>query len=101
MLVNMDPTLFAAGGAAAQSASPGAGKNKMEEDRLLTACRDFEALLWHQILRQMRRSIPPSDLLDGGMGEDIFQDFLDEEYSRLLARPGTGSLAHMLYEQLK
>ncbi|NLJ34117.1 MAG: hypothetical protein GX349_05945 [Firmicutes bacterium] len=101
MMVNMDPTLLTVGGAATQSASPGVDGRIVEGDKLLAACQDFEAIFWHQVLRQMRRSIPKSGLLDGGMGEDVFQDFLDEEYSRLLARQGDGSLAHMLYEQLK
>jgi Rod binding domain-containing protein len=49
----------------------------------------------------MRRSIPKSGLLDGGTGEEIFQDFLDGEYARILARQGAGSLARLLYEQLR
>ena len=101
MTVNFNSALVPIGAAAPESASPRGDKNKGDQDRLLDACQDFEAIFWHQILRQMRRSIPKSDFLDGGMGEEIFQDSLDEEYSRLLARRGDGSLARILYEQLQ
>lgn len=72
-----------------------------EEEKLLAACREFEALFWHQVLRQMRRTIPRTGLLDGGTAEEIFQDFLDGEYARTLAQQGPGTLAQMLYEQLR
>jgi flagellar protein FlgJ len=74
---------------------------KPEKDRLAEACQEFEALFWQQILRQMRRSIPKGGLLDGGTAEEIFRDFLDEEYSRTMANMGPGSLARMLYEELE
>ena len=101
MLANLPPAFLPTGEAASASASQRGAKNIRDRDDLLAACQDFEAIFWHQIMRQMRRSIPKSGLLDGGMGEEIFQDFLDEEYSRLLARQGDGSLATLLYEQLK
>ncbi|HHW92767.1 MAG TPA: flagellar biosynthesis protein FlgJ [Firmicutes bacterium] len=82
-------------------AAQGVDKQRKEGDKLLEACQEFEAIFWQQILRQMRRSIPKSGLMDGGTGEEIFQDFLDEEYARTLARQGAGSLAYMLYEQLR
>ena len=89
MMANLPPAFLPVREVASASISQGGTKNIKARDNLLAACQDFEAIFWHQIMRQMRRSIPKSGLLDGGMGEEIFQDFLDEEYSRLLARQRT------------
>jgi len=99
MTVNLPPALYPAG-EGAKVANQGVDKQRKGKEKLLEACQECEAIFWQQILRQMRRSIPKSGLLDGGTGEEIFQDFLDGEYARILARQGSGSLAHILYEQL-
>ncbi len=99
MTVNLPPALYPAG-EGAKVANQGVDKQRKGKEKLLEACQEFEVIFWQQILRQMRRSIPKSGLLDGGTGEEIFQDFLDGEYARILARQGSGSLAHILYEQL-
>lgn len=68
--------------------------------KLLTACREFEAVFYQQILKQMRESIPQSDWLNGGTGENIFRDFLDEEYAKIMAERNSVGLAELLYRQL-
>ncbi|HHY37014.1 MAG TPA: flagellar biosynthesis protein FlgJ [Firmicutes bacterium] len=101
MTVNWPPALNPAGEGSRLTAAPGVDRQRNEDEKLLAACQDFEAIFWQQILRQMRRSIPKAGLVDGGTGEEIFQDFLDGEYARILARQGAGSLARLLYEQLR
>jgi flagellar protein FlgJ len=48
----------------------------------------------------MRRSVPKGGLIDGGHGEEIFQDMLDEKISAETARTGQLGLAKTLFDQL-
>ncbi len=81
-----------AGGVATLSAS--------DRKRLMEACEEFESLFTHMLLRSMRRSVPKTGLIDGGAGEEIFQDMLDEKISVTSAKTGQLGLARVLFEQL-
>lgn len=81
---------------AGESTTLSAGQRK----RLMEACEEFESLFTHMLLRSMRRSVPKTDLLHGGLGEDIFQDMMDEKVSSVSARTGQLGLAKTLFRQL-
>ena len=66
----------------------------------MEACEEFESLFTHMLLRSMRRSVPKSGLIDGGTGEEIFQDMLDEKISVETASTGQLGLAKTLFDQL-
>jgi flagellar protein FlgJ len=38
---------------------------------LQRAARDFESIFLHKIMEEMRRTVPESDLLDSGMGDQV------------------------------
>ena len=44
--------------------------------------------------------MPKTDLIDGGTGEEIFQDMLDEKISVTSAKTGQLGLAKALFDQL-
>lgn len=78
-------------------------KARGEEDdrKLREACEEIEAIFIHQMLRQMRATVPSGGLLSESNAAKIYRDMLDEEYSRIMAHSPTNmGLAEMLYKQL-
>lgn len=73
---------------------PGKGKD------LRTACSEFESLFLNKMLQNMRRTIPESGLLDGGMQEDIYTGLFDEQVARAVARGKGMGLGEMLFRRL-
>lgn len=73
---------------------------KGEEKKLREACTEFESLFIYQVMKQMRKTLPQTKLIDGGKGEEIFTSMMDEELSRQMSsRQGMG-LRDVLIEQL-
>ncbi len=75
-------------------------QDKAERKRLEEACAEFESLFMYNVLKQMRKTIFKSGLIDGGKGEEIFTSLMDEELSKQMSmRQGLG-LRGVLIEQL-
>jgi peptidoglycan hydrolase FlgJ len=69
--------------------------------KLFEQCREFESIFTKMMLKEMRKSVDKSDsLLNGGWAEDIYQDMLDDEYSKTIAKNAGFGLADQLYRQL-
>jgi Rod binding domain-containing protein len=47
----------------------------------------------------MRAAIPKSEFFNGGSGEEIFTDLLDQEISKVVSKRGIG-IADVLYQRL-
>ncbi len=72
-----------------------------DDARLREVCRDFEAIFIKQMLDAMRKTVGKDGLLDGGAAEDIFQDMLYDERSRIMAKTGSFGIQDLLFSQLK
>jgi flagellar protein FlgJ len=72
-----------------------------EDSKLKDACRDFEAIFIKQMLDSMRKTVQKTGLIDGGMAENIFEDFLYDEYSKVMAKTGSFGIQDLLYRQFK
>ncbi len=72
-----------------------------EPAQLREAAGELEAYFLHVLIREMRKTIPPNPILNGGKAEEIFQDFLDEEISIELAKSGQLGLADLIYKNLE
>lgn len=84
---------------AAEAASP---SRAQEEKKLQEACTQFETLFLQQMLSQMRKSIPKSDIFGGGGSEEeMFMGMLDEERAKAWASEGGIGLADLLFRQMK
>jgi flagellar protein FlgJ len=77
--------------------SPGSPKDAS----LRKACKDFESVFTHELLKSMRRTVEKCDLFHGGQGEEVYESLLDMELSKSMADTGPNSIAVQLYEQLK
>lgn len=73
---------------------------QVENKDLKEACKDFEAIFLTYMLQKMRQTIPKSEFLDGGKGEEIFESMQDEAIAQQMAKRGGIGLAEMLYNEL-
>lgn len=71
-----------------------------EEEKLRNLCDDFESIFLKQMMKAMRKTVEKSGLMDGGMGEEVFQDMLDGEVAQDAARSRSLGISDMLFAQL-
>jgi flagellar protein FlgJ len=85
------------------AAAPGNEKNRDDKDpeALKELCRDFESVFIHTLFKEMRKTIPESELLGNDMASDLFEEIMDMEVARDMASKGGFGLADMLYRQLQ
>ncbi len=68
---------------------------------LKKATQQFEGYFLHQLLTEMRKTVPKDTLLaDDGNGKQIFQDMMDQTVSDNMAKRGDLGMAKMMYDQL-
>jgi murein DD-endopeptidase MepM/ murein hydrolase activator NlpD len=72
----------------------------LDAKRLDEACAEFESLFINLVMKQMRKGVMKSGLIDGGMGEEFFIGMLDEEISRQAALQQGVGLKDVLIAQL-
>jgi len=70
-----------------------------DKEKLKQVCREFEGLMLQMMYKQMKRTIPESELLPASSGREIFQEMLDEELINNATQRGIG-LSDVLYRQL-
>jgi Rod binding domain-containing protein len=70
--------------------------------QLKVATQQFESYFLHQMLQEMRKSVPKDEeLQDSGDQQKIFQDMLDQTLSDSMAKRGDLGIGKMLYDQMK
>jgi len=68
---------------------------------LKKACEGFESYFLQIMFREMRKSsLHVGDMFEKSNAEEIFEDMLFEEYSKISASRGGIGLADMMYKQL-
>ncbi len=72
-----------------------------QDDQLLTACNEFEAVFTQQMLSAMRQASFESELVPKSSGEKVFESMLDEQRAQQMASTGSLGLGRMIYEQLR
>lgn len=84
----------------ARSLKKGLDQDGKQGEKLYKACEDFEAIFTQMMFKEMRKTINKSELINGGYAEEVFQGMMDEEIAKESAK-GNGSLADLLYQQLR
>lgn len=74
--------------------------NKNDEQQLKAVCKEFEGIMLNMMYKQMRASVPKTDLLPSDMGRDVFESMLDEKLTEEASKGGGVGLAEVLYKQL-
>ncbi len=75
-----------------------AGQDKA---RLRKAAQEFEALLVEQMLKEMRKTVPESNLFGEEKGREIFREMLDGEFARLMTGRGGIGIADFIVRSLE
>lgn len=74
---------------------------KSEDQRkMMQACKDFEAIFVNMMLKQMRNTITPSDLVQKSYAREIFESMQDEKVAEEMTKGKGLGLAQELYKQL-
>lgn len=71
-----------------------------DESKLYDSCVEMESLLWKQMLNAMKKTINKTKLIDGGQTEEIFTDFLYDEYASGIAKTSNSKISETLFKQL-
>lgn len=74
--------------------------DEKREAKLRGASQDFEAIFIHQMLKQMRATVPKEGLLHS-RDEEFWQSHFDGEMAVIMARQGGIGLGDIIFEQLK
>ncbi|MBI3992740.1 MAG: rod-binding protein [Candidatus Lambdaproteobacteria bacterium] len=100
MRISVDPRLDLG---AALGRARGAGlRQDLPKDNpaaLRKTAEEFESLLIEQLVREMRKTIPRSDLFGGREHEQMFEELLDGEYAQTMVRRGGLGIADLLMAQ--
>ena len=78
-------------------------KNAMsakDDKALKKVCADFEGIMMNMMYKEMKATIPKSDLLPSDSGEDIFNSMLDDKLMEEASKKQGIGLADVLYKQL-
>lgn len=73
---------------------------KQDQAELKKVCQEFEGIMLNMLYKQMKATVPKSDLIAADAGRDIFQSMLDEKLVDEVAKSGGVGLSDTLYKQL-
>ena len=93
------PSLSAGVSSPAEAVAGEAGL--LREKKLRKACADFESVFIYEMLKTMRKTVPPSGLLNKMEGKDTYEMMTDQKVSEELAKKGGMGLQDVLFNQLK
>jgi len=77
-----------------------AAVNKNDEQELKKVCREFESILLSLMYKQMKATVPKSELIPGDAARDIFESMLDDKLMEEASQKGGMGLGDALYKQL-
>lgn len=90
----MEKAIIGTGAAALPSWDPGAPHS------LRQATQEFESIFIAQMMKEMRSTVPHSELLGSDSEQGMFREMLDQELSRRIAGTGGFGIGDLLYQQL-
>jgi flagellar protein FlgJ len=73
---------------------------KNDGQEMKKACKEFESIFLSMLYKQMKASIPKSELFPKDAGTDMFESMLDEKLVEEAAKGRGIGLADTLYKQL-
>jgi len=77
------------------------GPNSDSPEAKMLAAREFAALLFSQMLKELRKTSRfGGDILDGGHAQRVYEDMLDDQLARQMAQNGQIGLVRTIYEDL-
>ncbi len=71
-----------------------------DPESLRKACQEFEAVFTTYLLKSMRKTVPRTEFMNGGLSEDIYLSMMDEEIASAVSKGRGIGLAAAIYQQL-
>ncbi len=68
---------------------------------LKKACQAMEAVFTEMMLKEMRKTVHKTKLVDGGFAEEVFSDMLYTEYAQKMAENSDSGIGNMMYKSLE
>ncbi len=68
--------------------------------KLFNASVEFESIFVKMMLNQMKKTINKTGMIDGGYAEEIFEDFLYDEYAKKISENHSLGLAEQIYNTM-
>ncbi|GMT42574.1 MAG: hypothetical protein IEMM0002_0985 [bacterium] len=75
-------------------------QQKNDLAKLKKLSQQYESFFMKEVVSAMRRSVPKSDLLNGGNAEEIYKSMLDEQWSAHMAESGDTGIAQSIYNMM-
>ncbi len=76
------------------------GNRQQSNAELKEACQAFESVFVTYMLQKMRGTVSEGGMLEGGPGQSMYKEMLDEEYAKSISESGNLGLADLMYQQL-
>ncbi len=76
-------------------------KQASPEKAMDQACKEFEAIFAHQLMKVMGDTVPEGGLLDEGMASDIYKDMLFEAIGNNVAETGMLGIGSVLKQRMQ
>lgn len=70
-----------------------------KKEALKVVSQEFEAIFVHMLLRQMRRTVPKSELIPESRAVEIYKDMFDLALAKEIAKRELFGIAKMLYKE--
>ena len=77
------------------------GSRQVGLKKLKESSRDMEAFFIKMLFSEMKKNVFRTSFLKGGFAEEIFDDFLIDEYSKRASKTDTLGIGKQIYQQLK
>jgi flagellar protein FlgJ len=74
--------------------------NRENPEELRKACQEFEAIFIRSLLQNMRATVPASDLNGRDIGREVYEEMMDAEIAKQMARKNELGIAELLFRQL-
>jgi Rod binding domain-containing protein len=75
-------------------------QKESKSEKIQKACRDFESLFIHYMMKEMRQTVPQNEMFGGGKAESLYTSMLDSEVAKTISNQRGIGLAPILYQQL-
>lgn len=78
-----------------------ARSGKTERQKMQDAADNFESMFVNLLMQQMRKTIPKSELIDGGQAQEIFEDMFYQEISKRVSKSSSLGLSELLMKEFQ
>jgi len=75
-----------------------AAYNENDKKKLKKSCQQFEAIFMNIVFKEMKATVPKSDLIENSQGKEMFQSMLDDEMMNKVTEKNGIGIANDLYK---